>query len=500
MKHNLRNIGLTLAAIGSFAAGGWLTAGVATKEKPSPPKIIVADKPIERAGRFGASFAPMVKKVSPSVVNVYSDRTMRFRAPANPFFDFFGGSEPRGGRPFTQRGTGSGVIMSEDGYIITNTHVVENADKDSIRVMLQNDKTVYLAKVVGTDPQTDIAVLKIDAKKLKPIVVGDSDQVEVGDLVLAVGNPFDVGQSVTMGMVSGLGRDSGGSILGREGYEDFIQTDAPINPGNSGGALVDVEGRLIGINQSIVSGSGASAGVGFAVPINLARSIMDRLVTDGKVTRGLLGIGIQTLTPDLAQEFNLKNDEGALVGSVEPDSAAAKAGVKEGDVVTEFSGKKVSDSRHLRLMVAQTAPDTKVTLKLIRDGKEKTINATVGHRDEETISRRMRRNSFEPEPKEESLDGAEVTDLDARTRRQNNIPANVQGVYVTRVEPGSPEDKGGLKAGDVIVEIDRQPIKNAEVAVTLSKKFEDKRMLLRVWSNDGGQAGMRYLTVDNSKK
>jgi serine protease Do len=498
-----KHLGKFSALLGILAVSGWLAAAVGAKDT-SPPKVIVSDKAIERGGRFNASFSPVVKKVAPSVVNVYSTRTVRMRATPNPFFDFFGGQDPRSDRrQFKAEGTGSGVIVTEDGYILTNNHVVEDADKGGVKVALPNDRNEYVATVVGADPQTDIAVLKIDAKNLKPITLGDSDKLEVGDLVLAVGNPFNVGQSVTMGMVSALGRGFG--ILGGEGYEDFIQTDAPINPGNSGGALVDTEGRLVGISQSIVSGSGASAGVGFAVPINLARSVMDQLVTQGKVTRGFLGIKMQTLTPDLAEEFKVSAESGVVVDEVVPDSPGERAGIKEGDVITQVNGKKVTDMRHLRLMVSQMTPNSKVPLTLVRDGKEKSVNVTIGKlQDDPTVdSRRRGSDSYRNEPVGETMEGAEVADLDPRTRQQNKIPNNVQGAIVTRVEPDSPEDRAGLKPGDVIVEVGRKPVRNADEAVTQSKKFEDRRMLVRVWTNDeraGGTGGMHYVTVDNSKK
>jgi serine protease Do len=343
-------------------------------------------------------------------------------------------------------------------------------------------------------------VLKIEAKGLTPITLGDSEQLEVGDVVLAVGNPFGVGQSVTMGIISALGRDSRGRILGRGGYEDFIQTDAPINVGNSGGALVDVEGRLVGINQSILSaGSGANAGVGFAIPINLARSIVDRLVTDGKVTRGYLGVTIQPVTPDLAKAFNLPDENGALIGGVQKDTPAAKAGLKAGDVVIELDGKKVSDSQHFRLMVAQTPPRTKVTLKLLRDGKEKTLPVTLGTLPSELGGTDSDASERSQQSKSDALDGVEVADLDSRTRQQNNIPSDVQGALITRVEQGSAAETAGLKPGDVIIEIERTPVANADEAVELSEKVKGDRVLLRVWSNSAGLAGMQYVIVDNRK-
>ncbi|MBE0540783.1 MAG: DegQ family serine endoprotease [Verrucomicrobia bacterium] len=490
--------------LGLLAVAGWLTVAVVAKESAAPPKVTVSDKPIDRTGGVGVSYSPVVKKVAPSVVNIYSTRTVRVPRFWSPFMEdpmlrrFFGGedADPRGSRPQTrqQQGLGSGVIVTEDGYILTNNHVIEGADKDGVKVALGDDKTEFTARIVGTDPQTDVAVLKIEASNLKPITLGDSDQLEVGDIVLAVGNPFGVGQSVTMGIVSALGRGFG--ILGRQGYEDFIQTDAPINPGNSGGALVDVEGRLVGISQSIVSGSGANAGVGFAVPINFARAVMDQLVTDGRVSRGYLGVNIQTLTPELAKEFKLPDENGALVGGVQPGTPAAAAGLKEGDVITEFNGRKVSDSSQFRVMVAQMRPKSKVTLKLIRDGKDRTVTATLGTLPDELGGLPGGEPERSTETPSGALDGVQLGDLDSRLRRQYDLPRELEGALVTNVEAGSAAENV-LRAGDVIVEVNRRAVRNADDAVELAENARGDRILLRVWSNAGGLTGTRYVTLQN---
>src|SRR6478736_653979 len=292
------------------------------------PKLSVSDREVDRSAR-GVSYANVIKRVTPSVVTIEATRTVQMRQFHHPFMDdpafrrFFGpeGSGAQDSRNQRQESMGSGIIVTEDGYLLTNNHVVEGADEDGIKIVMTDGKTRYSAKVVGRDPRTDVAVLKIDtAKKLPALTLADSDKLEVGDVVLAVGNPFGMGQSVSSGIVSALGRGFG--ILGRQGYEDFIQTDASINQGNSGGALVDIEGRLIGINQSIASPSGANAGVGFAVPVNLARSIMEQLITDGKVARGYLGVSLQMVTPELAESFKLPDTAGALVGGVQPNTPA----------------------------------------------------------------------------------------------------------------------------------------------------------------------------------
>jgi serine protease Do len=508
-KRNMKTNLSLRAPVAAFLCALTVVSLVATAvaKESAPPRVNVSDQPIDRTAR-GASFAPVIKRIAPCVVNVFSTSTVRTQPfELHQFFNdptfrrFFGDNfDPRERHSQTHKtqGLGSGVIVSEDGYILTNNHVIDGADKDGVEVALADGKEKYPARIVGTDPQTDVAVLKIEAKKLTPITFADSDKLEVGDVVLAIGNPFGVGQSVSMGIISALGRGFG--ILGAQGYEDFIQTDAPINPGNSGGALVDTEGRLIGINQSIVSGSGANAGVGFAVPINLARTIMDRLVTDGKIARGYLGVNIQSVTPKLAKEFKLPDENGALVGEVRPDTPAANAGLENGDAIVEFNGKKVSDSRHLRLMVAQTPPKTKATLKIIRDGKSKTVTATLGTLPDDLASGPRDEVDEHGETKVDALDGVEVADLDNRTRRQHDIPSEVSGALVTRVDPDSAAAEAELREGDVILEINRQPVRNADDAVRLSEKVKGERLLLRVWSNSGGFGGSRYLTIEPTKK
>ncbi len=466
-----------------------------------PPKISVQSAPLSREAKITTSFAPAVKKVAPSVVNIYSTKTVRVNPRLMPFFDdpflrrFFGGDpneDPRENRRRSrtreEQSLGSGVIVSEDGYILTNNHMVEGADE--IKVVLADDKKEFAAKLIGTDPQTDVAVLKVDGKNLPAVTTADSDQLEVGDVVLAIGNPFGIGQTVTMGIVSATGRGGFGVV----DYEDFIQTDASINPGNSGGALVDAEGRLVGLNTFIISGSGGNQGVGFAVPINLARSVMERLTRDGKVVRGFLGVKLQPLvTAELAKQFGLPNQNGAFVSEVVPDTPAAKAGLKEGDFIIEFNGKKVDDNRHLRLMASQTAPKSKVTLKVIRDGKEKTFAVTLDELSDKQNPQGMRK-SGQSETGQDTLDGVEVTDLDAQLRREFDIPANVRGALVTNVDEDAPAYRAELRAGDVVLEIDRKPVRNADEAVKLSKDIKDN-VLLRVWS----KGGSRYLVVDNTK-
>jgi len=363
--------------------------------------------------------------------------------------------------------------------------VIDNADE--VKVTL-HDGHEFTAKVIGRDPKSDVAVIKIDGKDLPVVPMADSDNVQVGDVVLAIGNPFGVGQTVTTGIVSATGRGN----LGIEDYEDFIQTDAAINPGNSGGALVDVEGHLIGINTAIFSRSGGNQGIGFAIPSSLARNVMDSLIKHGHVTRGYLGVMIQDVTPALAREFKLKEPGGALIGDVVPKGPADKAGFKNGDVVLDYSGKKVTDSRRLRLAVGETKPGTTVPVKILRDGATRTLQVTV---QQLPGSEELAKNSTPNGSDDGTLNGVTVSDLDQQTRQGLKLPENVKGVVITDVQPESPAAEAGLKQGDVIQEINRQPVKTAEEAVRLTEDTKDKVTLLRIWSNGGSH----YVVVDESK-
>jgi len=476
-----------------------------------PPKLVVQETPIDRTAKVPISFAPVVKRVAPGVVNIYSSVTVKERGGGNPllndpFFRHFFGDDfgPRSApRERKSQSLGSGVIVSADGYVLTANHVVEGAD--SVKVAFASGEKEFDAKVIGTDPPTDIAVLKIEAKQdLPALPIADSERLEVGDMVLAIGNPFGVGQTVTLGIVSGLGR--GG--FGINGYENFIQSDAAINPGNSGGALVDVEGRLVGINTAIISGSGGSQGVGFAVPVNMARYVMDRLITHGSVARGYLGMRIQALTPDLAKEFKLPDESsGVLVSEVVANSAAAKAGMQDGDVIVQFNGKKATDPRTLQLNIAQTPPGTKVEVRVLRGdtgGKpgEKTLTAVLGTLpNKERAARQGSEDSGDGDKSSlDALDGVEVADIDAAARRQFDLPARLQGALVVKVDENSVAAKA-LHPGDVIVGINRQPVHSADDAVSLSEKAKGERVLLKVWSrNPDGSSGTHYVPVENSKE
>jgi len=471
-----------------------------------PPKVSFSDRPVDRSVR-GASYSAIIKRVQPSVVTIYSTRTTTRARQWHPFLDdpafrqfFDGGDEetPRRARRQREESLGSGVVVSEDGYILTNNHVVEGADANGVKVTLADGKTKLDAKVIGKDPQTDLAVLKVEGAKLTAITLADSEKLEVGDVVLAVGNPFGVGQSVSMGIVSALGR--GEMPLGQMAdYEDFIQTDAAINPGNSGGALVDTEGRLIGINQSIVSRSGGNAGVGFAIPANLARSVLEKLSTGGQILRGFIGVELQQeITPELATEFHLPDSSGALVTEVFPDTPAARAGVQRDDVIVEFNGKKVSDRRHLRLTISQTAPETKATLKVVRDGKEKSLTVTIGAKPQELAG--IAPDSQAAPALEESnmLEGVEVADMSRGLRGRFGIPQRVNGVLVTRVDGDSTAAEAELRPGDVILEINRKPVRSAEEAQKVVTTAKGEKITLLVYSPSVG--GSRYLFVETRKK
>jgi len=402
------------------------------------------------------------------------------------FGDQFGRLIPRNQPgPEIMHGLGSGVIITKDGYILTNNHVVDGAKE--LKVTLE-DGHEYTAKVVGRDPKTDLAVVKIDAKNLPVVPMADSDKVQVGDVALAIGNPFGVGQTVTKGIVSATDRGN----MGIEAYENFIQTDAAINPGNSGGALVDIKGRLIGINTAILSRSGGSQGVGFAIPSDIARNVMESLIKNGHVTRGYLGVMIQNVTPALADEFKLKDSKGALIGDVVDDGPAAKAGFKPGDVILEFNGKSVRDSRHLQLTVADTKPGSTVPVEVLRNGDKKLLHVTVKQL---PGTEQLAENSSSENGDTGTLNGVAVSDIDQQARREFNIPKDVKGAVVTQVEPGSAAAEAGLKSGAVIEDINHHPVKSSEEAVKLTENATDKRTLLRVWENGGS----RYIVVDESK-
>jgi serine protease Do len=423
----------------------------------------------------GQPFVAIAKRAKASVVNVSSLKKSKQedRRFSNPFFDdpffrrFFGEEFERRMPPpreFQQQGLGSGVIVTSDGYIITNNHVVEGADELNISLP---DKRTFKAKVIGTDPKTDVAVIKIDAANLPALPWGDAAQLEVGEMVLAVGNPFGLSQTVTMGIISAIGRANVGIV----DYEDFIQTDAAINPGNSGGALVNLKGELIGINTAIFSQSGGYMGIGFAIPSTMAKSVMESLIKHGKVIRGWVGLSIQDVTPDLAKEFGTTETNGALVGDVMEDSPASKAKLERGDIITAYNGVTVRDSNHLRGLVAETAPGTTVRLSVLRDKKAVDCTVVIGE---------MPKESAKAERDGSGKGDHALAGLTVENVRQSGR-SKPSGVVVTAVEPGSSAERAGLQEGDIIHEINRKPVKDVRDFERLTNQLSpDSPVLLLV--------------------
>src|SRR5206468_3564619 len=375
------------------------------------------------------SFAPIVEKVTPTVVTIFTTQTISRPGLRLPFSDealreFFGGQLPRTQGKQTVQGLGSGVIVSPDGYILTANHVVSGAEE--IMVGLGAELRKYKAKKMGTDPGTDVALLKIDEKNLPAITFADSDKAHAGDIVLALGNPFGLRQTATMGIISAVGRGGMGIV----DYENFIQTDAAINMGNSGGALVDIEGRLLGINTAIFTRSGGNQGIGFAIPANLARDVMQSLRDKGRVVRGYIGTSVQSLTPEIADAMKLKGQlNGALVAEVEPNSPAAKVGIKTGDVITAVNGKKANDPRELRLMIGSMAPGTKAHMEINREGQTKTFDVQLGEMPPGAAEEGTETSSEETAQPEKTtvFGGVAVANITEDIRTALNLPKDVQG-------------------------------------------------------------------------
>jgi serine protease Do len=425
--------------------------------------------------KTGLAMAEVAEAVKPAIVNISTVKTETLsRSPIGPFQNdpflrkFFGDRSREQDKPKERKSMslGSGVIVSSNGYILTNNHVIKNADK--IKVRLSNKKE-YFGKIIGTDPKTDLAVIKIDAENLATIKLGNSDEMKVGELVLAIGNPFGLNQTITMGIVSAVGRAN----VGIADYEDFIQTDAAINPGNSGGALVNVKGELIGINTAIFSTTGGYQGIGFAIPSNMVKIVMNSLITRGKVIRGWLGVSVQAITPELAQQFELEKDYGSLVSNVIGNSPAEKAGLLRGDVIIEFKGKPVDEPYNLRNIVASTRPGDEIEIKVIRDGEIEAFTVTIGElptSDEKT-----------PTTFKNALKGVSVQDLNSDIKRQLNLPDKIRGVVVADIEGGSPAETS-LLPGDVILEINRRAISGiADFETIVSRIKPDKDVLLLVF-------------------
>ena len=472
----------------SFSAQAWAKGSIfeeilkIKKVEGEESKASVSSEDEEAIGlalKLSKAFAAVAKKAGPAVVFVQVEKVVVKRGPAfEPFpfgspFDFFGDEfferffGRRFPRKYRQMGAGSGFIISKDGYIITNNHVVADADKVKVKLA---DGREFNAKIVGTDPASDVAVLKIEAENLPVLPLGDSDKIEVGEWVLAIGNPFGLTQTVTVGVISAKGR----SGVGITDYEDFIQTDAAINPGNSGGPLVNLRGEAIGMNTAIFTRSGGYMGIGFAIPINMVKIITEQLIKTGKVTRGWLGVVIQELNEDLAKSFGLEKPEGALVTEVAENSPAERAGLKPGDVIVEYNGKPVKNVAELRTMVALTPPGTKVKLVVVRKGKRKTLEVTIGNQPQ-SLALLTGQDEFLKKL------GLEVQPLTPELAEQFGYGVK-EGVIITGVAPGSPAAMAGLRPGMLVEEVNHQKVrtlKDFARALVQSKKTGRVLFLVR---------------------
>ncbi len=466
-NRNLMLIFIGIAAGIVLVTGfGWMHTSAAQEisPAPSPPALMPAsatEQDYSTVRALSNVFADVAARVNPSVVTVFTETNLKVSGSpfaGSPFEQFFGGDEffkkffqqPSPEREYKQMGLGSGVIVDPEGIILTNNHVVDDADNIKIRLM---DGREFQGTVKGKDPQTDLAVVMIDAKDLKPMPLGDSDKIRVGEMVLAIGSPLNpqLEHTVTSGIISAKGR----SGVGLSQYEDYIQTDAAINPGNSGGALVDLEGKLIGINTAIASQNGGFMGIGFAIPVNLAGKVMNDIIQNGKVIRGWLGVYIQNITPELAKALKLNSTKGVLVSKVQEDSPADKAGIKAEDVILAFNGKTLNNSTELSTWVASTSPDTKVSFTILRDGSEKNIAVTLGELDTKKQTLAQGQGDYQNI-------GFQVTDLGPETIGKYHLSKDEKGVVVTAVNPSGAAAGVGIQEGDVIMSVNRKPVESVE--------------------------------------
>jgi serine protease Do len=480
----------------AIAAALLLLSGVAWRGvaadgiQHAPAVVSQAAAPVARAMAAGRnSYADIVKVVAPTVVTIRTEGRMRMSPTGSQSDDMlrrFFGDDSAGPRrqPHREHSLGSGVIISGDGYILTNNHVIAGAD--NVRVDLTDGRTLT-AKVVGSDKPSDLALLKVEAKDLQPLTLGDSDAVEVGDVVLAVGNPLGIGQTVTMGIISAKGRSTG---VGDGGYEDFLQTDAPINEGNSGGALVNVKGELVGINSQILSTSEGNIGIGFAIPANMAKYVVEQLRQEGRVRRAQLGVSIQSVNSDMAASLGLKQVGGAIVGSVESGSAADRAGIKRGDVIESFDGQPVRDSNTLRNQVANSQPGATATLAIVRDGSGRNVTVKLGEAEGEKTAR----DGAGTDRDDKSALGIAVAPVTPELAARAGAPKDAHGLIVEEVNPDGRAADAGVQAGDIIQEVNRQPIETVAQLRDAASRATDRPILLLV--NRGGHS--LFLTVHPS--
>ncbi len=485
-----RNYLLAVAAVAGLIVGAaWRGVPALADQTASAHPAAAVAAPLQHAiAGSRDSYADVVNAVSPSVVTIRVEGRAKvspteFQGPDNDFLRRFFGDQfgqgdqsDRGSRRFRaprQRGLGSGVVVSSDGYILTNYHVVDGAD--DVRVDLTDGRTLS-AKVIGTDKPSDLAVIKVNATDLHPIAVGNSDKVQVGDVVLAVGNPLGIGQTVTMGIVSAKGRSTS---TGDGSYEDFLQTDAPINHGNSGGALVNTKGELVGINSQILSDGGeGNIGIGFAIPANMAEHVMTDLRKDGKVHRAQLGVTVQPVTSDMAQSLGLKQIEGVIVASVTSGSAADRAGIRQGDVIETFDNQPVHDMNSLRNHVAESTPGSSATLRVMRDGAEKTYTLTLDEASADKAARRGDRDDSSDNDK--TALGLSVAPLTPDIASRIGVSASTKGLVVEDVNPDGRAADAGLAEGDVIVQVNRQPVQSVDELRAAVKKAGEKPVLLLI--------------------
>lgn len=441
--------------------------------------------PVVNSAPVQNSYADVVVRVAPAVVTIRSARRAR-QSQQNPlmddprFRDFFGDRAPRSQPEGRERGLGSGVIVTADGYILTNHHVVDGAEDITVEF---SDRRTVKAKLIGSDQPSDLAVLKVEMTNLPIVQMGNSDQVRVGDVALAIGNPLGIGQTVTSGIISAKGRSTG---LSDGSYEDFLQTDAPINTGNSGGALINTNGDLIGINSQILSPSGGNIGIGFAIPTNMARSVMDQLVKSGKVRRGQLGVVVQPITSDVASSLNMSETKGVIVNTVQPGSGADKAGLRQGDVILSLNDTQINDSNVLRNKVASTAPGTQVTLIIMREAREQQIKATLGEFIPEAKAAEERVGSNNNNTEESGKLGLNVNPITPELARQLSLGSNAEGLVITSIDPNGPAADAGLQQGDVILSANQQKMRSSAELVGAMQRAGDRPLLLLI--NRRGQS------------